>query len=234
MRSRLVAAIAVAAGVGFAVGSLRFREERVQPAVEPCPVVAPTPVAAAPTPPPPAPAPAASAPPSKPVAAVDPAELPDILATVETLENRLSELERQLSTERSLRRNFEGDRIEVPPNLPPRFRDDALLVSSFNAAFKAAGFQAQVTSVDCSEHPCLVFGTGFGERGDLEKIKGSLGQYQRDSFSTFGFGSPDGKSENRFFGVAVMPSQKGPPDEAFSKRVTFRVNQMHEASKPKP
>lgn len=150
------------------------------------------------------------------------------------LEMKVQDLERQLNLERAIRKGTEGERIEPPANLAPRFRDEQQLLTTFNAALKAAGFPGQVSNIDCTEHPCLVFGTGFGERGDLEKLKGQLGAYENDSFSTYGFGTGDGKKEHRFFGVAVMPETKGPPDEATQKRITYRVNQMHEASKPTP
>ena len=150
------------------------------------------------------------------------------------LETKVQDLERQLNIERAIRKGTEGERIEPPANLAPRFRDEQQLLTTFNTALKAAGFPGQVSNIDCTEHPCLVFGTGFGERGDTEKLKGQLGAYENDSFSTYGFGTGDGKKEHRFFGVAVMPETKGPPDEATQKRVTYRVNQMHEASKPTP
>jgi hypothetical protein len=158
-------------------------------------------------------------------------EPPPIVAQ---LEEKVQDLERQLSIERAIRRGTEGEAVPPPSNLAPRFRDEQLLLTTFNAALKAAGFPGQVSNIDCTEHPCLVFGTGFGERGDMEKLKGQLGPYEHDSFSTYGFGTGDGKKERRFFGVAVLPESKGPPDEALQKRITFRVNQMHEASKPPP
>lgn len=173
-----------------------------------------------------------------PVAAVPAAPAPAPVevepAAVVVLQEKVQDLERQLSIERAIRRGTEGERIEPPPNLPPRFRDEQLLLTTFNQALKQAGFPGQVSNIDCTEHPCLVFGTGFGERGDLEKLKGQLGPYENDSFSTYGFGTGDGKKEHRFFGVAVMPELKGPPDEATVKRISYRVNQMHEASKPPP
>lgn len=187
--------------------------------VAPAVVTPPLPVA-----PTPGPAPA----PSAPNGPVEPT--PAALA----LEAKVQDLERQLNIERAIRKGTEGERIEPPANLAPRFRDEQQLLTTFNTALKAAGFPGQVSNIDCTEHPCLVFGTGFGERGDMEKLKGQLGPYENDSFSTYGFGTGDGKKEHRFFGVAVMPETKGPPDEATQKRITYRVNQMHEASKPPP
>ncbi len=154
--------------------------------------------------------------------------------SVVALQEKVLDLEQQLAIERAIRKSTEGERIEPPANLPPRFRDEHQLLTTFNQALKVAGFPGQVSNIDCTEHPCIVFGTGFGERGDLDKLKGQLGPYENDSFSTYGFGSADGKKEHRFFGVAVMPELKQQPDDATVKRIGFRVNQMREASKPPP
>ena len=228
---------------GLGLGYLLFSTER-SAVVEASPSPQPT-VSARPTPSPavrPVEPVAAAAPVAvAPVAAVPSAAVPSAAAPVEVepaavvvLQEKVQDLERQLSIERAIRKGTEGERIEPPPNLPPRFRDEQLLLTTFNQALKQAGFPGQVSNIDCTEHPCLVFGTGFGERGDLEKLKGQLGPYENDSFSTYGFGTGDGKKEHRFFGVAVMPELKGPPDEATVKRISYRVNQMHEASKPPP
>jgi hypothetical protein len=244
MNAKLAVTAALSVLLGLALGYALFhadppppvtptaapvRAEVVVPPGSPAPVAAPerAPVAAVPATPPAAP-PAAA-----PVAPPLPTPLPpDVAPVVAALDERVRDLERQLAIERAIRKGTEGERIEPPPNLAPRFRDEQLLLTTFNQALKAAGFPGQVSNIDCTEHPCIVFGTGFGDRGDLEKLKGQLGPYEEDSFSTYGFGTGDGKKEHRFFGVAVMPSSKGPPDEAVQKRVGFRVNQMHEASKP--
>ncbi len=176
----------------------------------------------------------ATAEPSPRAAPTAPAAAPpsDAPATA-TLAARIQDLEHQLAIERAIRKGSEGERIEPPPGMPARLRDEKLLLETFNAAIKAGGFPGQVSNIDCSEHPCIVYGTGFGDRGDLEKLqeKGLLGPYSKDSFSTYGYGSDDGTEQHRFFGVAVMPSGEKRDDEA-RRRLSFRVEQMHEASKP--
>lgn len=236
LRSIVTSVVSVFAGVGL--GYLLFHHER-EPVVgtasdavttRPAPRASAPPPSTAPTPTS-GPTPPSSPPPSAQPAAPSP---PELAPQVIKLEQRVQELEQQLAIERAIRRGTEGEAISPPPNLPARFRDEKLLLTTFNEALQKAGFAGQVTNIDCTEHPCLVFGTGFGERGDMEKLKSELGPYEHDSFSTYGFGSKDGKKEHRFFGVAVMPELKGPPDEATQKRTTFRVNQMYEASKPPP
>lgn len=245
MNLKLALTAIVSVSAGLALGFVLFHRElpalpgavtALPPPSTPKPVVieAPRPTApgVAPSPSPP-PAAAAPLPPTNPGAASAP-PLVEPTPAVAVLETKVQELERQLAVERAMRKGTEGEAIAPPANLAPRFRDEQQLLTTFNAALKAAGFPGQVSNIDCTEHPCIVFGTGFGERGDMEKLKGQLGAYEHDSFSTYGFGTGDGKKEHRFFGVAVMPESKGPPDEAVQKRITFRVNQMHEASKPPP
>lgn len=76
-----------------------------------------------------------------------------------------------------------------------------------------------------------MYGRGFGERHDLERLKPFLGAYQKDEFSTFGFVNGEGASAKRFFGVGVMP-QDSDRDDALHKRLNHRVQQMYEVSKP--
>lgn len=183
-----------------------------------------------------APAPAAS-----PTPAPGPSDVkgasPDLAATAETeaLRARVAQLEAYLESELKVRRQTEGEPIPVPAGVPDRLRDEKQLVSTFNAAFREAGFPGQVSNIDCSEHPCIVFGTGFGQRGDMEKLTNTKAfeAYAKDSMSTFGFDrGQDHQPAHRFFGVAVMPPTKGPPPDDVSKRIAFRVRQMEEVSRP--
>lgn len=158
-------------------------------------------------------------------------------AEVVTLRAKVAELQTALEIEQKLRKGTEGEKVLVPAGLPPRLRDEKLLVASFNAALKEAGFPGQVSSVDCSEHPCIVFGNGFGERGDMEKLLPTSGfsQYAKDSMSTFGFqrGSDTQDPASRFFGVAVLPPGDDASEE-LRKRIAYRVHQMEEVSRPPP
>lgn len=151
------------------------------------------------------------------------------------LKAQVAQLQAQVELEQKMRRSVEGEQVPVPAGLPARFRDEKQLLTAFNAALTQAGFQsAQVTSIDCSEHPCIVFGTGFGARSDMEKLQAApaMSAYAKDSFGTFGF--QRGKDEaSRFFGVAVMPADGESPEEV-QKRMAWRVKQMEEASRPPP
>lgn len=236
---RLIATSVISLLVGLGLGWLAFHQERsvsaevVAPAST-APVAAPVREAAPAKPPVPLvhaateASPAATPPTSAPAPASAPGE-------VERLRARVTQLEATLESELKLRRSTEGAEVPVPAGLAPRFRDEQQLVSTFNAALKEAGFPGQVTSVDCSEHPCIVFGTGFGDRGDMEKLTSTpaFATYAKDSFPTFGFQrGKDATTAERFFGVAVLPATGEPPAEDLGKRIAFRVRQMEEASRP--
>lgn len=156
---------------------------------------------------------------------------------VAQLQSRIEQLESALENELKLRRALGGSPIEVPAGIAPRFRDEKQLVATFNAAFKEAGFPGQVTSVDCTEHPCIVFGTGFGDRDDMEKLTATaaFAAYAKDGLSTFSFMRGKEDPANRFFGVAVMPDENDDlAGDALHKRISFRVRQMEEVSRPPP
>lgn len=236
---KIVFAAAVSLLVGLGLGWLAFHGEPVVQTLETrrverveVPVPGKTVVLQAAAPPPPSAPPTPTAAP--PASAPPPARAPE--EEVLALRAKVAQLEATLETELKLRRGTEGDKVPVPAGLAPRLRDEAQLVSSFNAALKEAGFPGQVSNVDCSEHPCIVYGNGFGDRGDLEKLlpTAAFGAYAKDSMSTFGFSrGPDADPSTRFFGVAVMPSGSE-ASEDLRKRIAFRVRQMEEASRPPP
>jgi hypothetical protein len=157
-----------------------------------------------------------------------PSPEPELIA----LRAKVSELQAALEIEHKVRVATEGEKVPVPAGLAPRLRDEQQLVSAFNAALKEAGFPGQVSSVDCSEHPCIVFGTGFGARGDLEKLRPTSGfqAYATDVLYTFGF-QRGSDPASRFFGVAMLPSGTETSEE-LKKRLAFRVDQMEEVSRP--
>lgn len=187
--------------------------ERDVPGVQPAPIAAAAPSAAQP---------AMPAPESR------DSELNALRAQVEQLKG-------QLETELKIRRATEGAPIRAPAGVDERFTNEKRLVETFNKALKEAGFdKAQVSNVDCSEYPCIVFGNGFGERDDIPKLMKSsaMSDYRDDHTSSWGF-SRSGDPASRFFAIAVTP--KGSErDEAMEKRINFRVQQMEEVSRPPP
>lgn len=246
---RLLVGSVVGGVLGFALGAWVFRTPAVVTVAEP---VAPSPLAVAaspqrersapPTPAPvehsgapsetaaaPAPAAPAAAPPSAP--GLLPPTL-DAQARIAALEAEVRRLTALLEAREQDRLAAEGQALARPPGLPARLVDERALVTNFNAALKEAGFPGQVTNVDCAEYPCIVYGTGFGAKGDMERLQetGAFSAYAKDGAMTYGF-QRGGSADERFFGVAMLP--KGDePSEALKKRVGFRVRQMEEVSRP--
>ncbi|MDX2009413.1 MAG: hypothetical protein SFW67_04440 [Myxococcaceae bacterium] len=235
MKRSLVMTAVVSSVAGFGLGALVFSRSEA-PAAQPrspppepvVRVVERERVVVVPgaAPPSTAPTPPAPGQPDQPVEGSPPVSP----VTVTALEAKVQDLERQLAIEKQLRVGVEGVRVEPPKDLPRRFRDEKQLLETFNSALKAAGFaEAEVENIDCTEHPCIVFGRGFGERTDMERLKPFLGAYEKDEFSTIGYVDGEGPTAKRFFGVAVMPDDT---DDSLGKRINHRVQQLYEVSKP--
>jgi hypothetical protein len=162
------------------------------------------------------------------VAAAPTAECPSPTNEVVTLRARVAELETLVLSLRKENQTVGGTVSPWPADLPPRLRDTNRLRQTFNAAFREAGFvKGDVTSVDCSEFPCIVFGKGFGQRGDYEKIQPtpSFAAYAKDSQWVWGWNkSKDEGPDGYAFAVVLMPEglkQKG----ELRRRIDVRIAQ---------
>ena len=137
-----------------------------------------------------------------------------------TIEKQRKELEAEL-----------GSAPRAPANLDPRFASGALL-ANVSQALREAGFTgAQVTSIDCSEYPCIVYGDGFNARDDTDKLKKTqaLAPYTSDRMSTFGWGSGADK-QMPHWGLTVVPSDDPTPHADMLKRLRYRAAQMSNAT----
>ncbi len=158
-------------------------------------------------------------------------------ARLAALQGELIALKDKLGSREAERLQLEGEPIAKPANLPSRF-DPEQLRKSFEASLKEAGFQGAVTEVDCTEYPCILYGNGFGDRSDMDKLRGAAAfkDYADDSSSVHGWGvgKRDGGQRN-YFGVALFPDDHdgGAPDDAFTKRLDHRMRQYWESAKPK-
>jgi len=154
----------------------------------------------------------------------------------DALRARVAELEQKLDVNQQLRKAEEGEPVPAPTNLAARF-DQETLRRNFERSLKEAGFDgAQVTSADCTEFPCILYGEGMGGRDDFEKLNGTAGNqpYKDDRHSTYGWASADKDgTEHRRFGVAMYPSDL--PKEtldALHKRMQWRIRQMQQTWAP--
>lgn len=153
----------------------------------------------------------------------------DATAGSDALLKRIADLERQLDSERKLRKEVEGPEVKKPDNLPPRFSEQSLRDSLTNA-FAELGVKAQVTSIDCTEYPCIAYGDGFGSREDSDKLAKTpaMAAYAGDAHRTWGWNYMKDGTNTGAFGIVLGP-QDDQPNSDLQKRVEYRVRMMQEA-----
>ena len=122
----------------------------------------------------------------------------------------------------------QGQPVPMPDNLDARFKSEALM-KSLTAALNETFPGAQVTSIDCSEYPCIAYGEGMGKREDFDKLKGAAAYapYRDDRAAQYGWGTTeDGKPLQRF-GMVVSPKDApSPSTQDMGKRLNYRIQQM--------
>jgi hypothetical protein len=141
----------------------------------------------------------------------------ELVASVRELKRKLGEAEALVS-------EISGRPLIEPADLPDRFKQAAVLAAVQQALAEAAP-GAEVSSVDCSEYPCIAYTRGLS-RSESEGLTASLkaGGYQDDSRGMLGLPGTTG----------VILTPKNDPNEAdntnATRRLLFRFEQMWEAS----
>lgn len=134
---------------------------------------------------------------------------------------------------RAEQREALGEAVPFPDDLAPRFQEESQL-KAMRDALQQAGLDGEITSIDCSEYPCLVWGE---INGDTSKLSDAFGKtsafspYKDDRMSVHGWS--DGKGRETF-AISVTPPRppNQPPssaDEQAAKRRRFRAEQGYEA-----
>lgn len=169
-----------------------------------------------------------------------------LLEASETLQTRVEELEGRLSIEEEMRQEREGLPVESPDDLEELYKKDALL-GAFQSAIAEGDLPAQVTAVDCTEYPCIVFGEAVGEKGRAwaEKVRfmdqlmkhPALSPYADDASQRISVWRQQEDDENgeptssTAFGVSLYPKSdenlRGPE---INKRVDYRVGEVLDPS----
>ncbi|WP_123784093.1 hypothetical protein [Corallococcus macrosporus] len=150
---------------------------------------------------------------------------------------QVASLQEKLQTERELRVLDQGEPVPAPPSLDARFQE-AALVQSIEKALAQAGFEdASVSSIDCTEYPCIVYGEGMGGREDFERLSetSAFSDYRTDRQQAFGWrmGGKD-TPEKRYFGLAMYSRDEAPQrQEALNRRIQYRSRQMQQTI-PRP
>ena len=153
-----------------------------------------------------------------------PRTLPE-LEELDALQKRVQDLEQELNLERKLREQLEGAPTERPTDLPGRFAEERLR-GVIAEGFKTLGFKNEITSVDCTEYPCIVYGEGSLNSKEWEKLisSGPLQEYKGDATRAWGWND----AGKKLFGIVLQPKASGAGIEA-QKRLNFRVQLMKEA-----
>lgn len=159
---------------------------------------------------------------------------PALVSENDQLRREVAALRALVEEERTIDERDQGTPLAAPPGLPSRFGPDALRERISEALVQAGLEGAQVTSVDCTEYPCIVYGEGEGGPEEFDRLRATdaLRGYADDRHDAFGWSFGDGTPERPrkpFFGLAMYPR----PDAnarggALKKRITYRARQMSE------
>lgn len=119
-----------------------------------------------------------------------------------------------------------GEPRAFPADLPERFTEGPLR-AAFEQAIIEAGVDASVTSIDCSEYPCMVWGRWAGDTRELDdtlKATPAFAAYADDAPRVYGWGTGDGPE---VFAVALTPRRAAdaPPDEELQRRIGHRARE---------
>ncbi len=85
-------------------------------------------------------------------------------------EAELEETRVQLATLEKRRKELEGEPLAPRTNTAPRFQAPGL-VKTFDRAFALTKIVGKVESVDCTEHPCILFGRLQGDEEGVAKLE---------------------------------------------------------------
>jgi hypothetical protein len=108
--------------------------------------------------------------------------------------------------------------LTPPANLPDRFKQ-ATLVSAVQDAIHGINPKAEVTSVDCTEYPCIVYGTGLTvPQAQSLRDASALQQYAGDHGALGVAGDT--------FSVFFMPKDDSNPPDAVARRMSNRTTEM--------
>lgn len=171
-----------------------------------------------------------------------------ILAENQALRDKLRHDDEELALVDADRKDKEGEALPFPADLPPRFTQ-AELLKSYTAALKEAGVDGDVTHIDCSEYPCIVYGdVKLPKEGDARSLAqkleatAALQAYKNDADNSSWWRSlakdkDTGEDvDETHFGVALWPKaadgQHSDADSAIGKRIGFRNQQMWDQTKP--
>jgi hypothetical protein len=143
-----------------------------------------------------------------------PNDVAELKAQIATLNKKLIDAQEELESR--------SGPLIPPEHLPDRFSQKAI-IEALTTALKETSSSAQLSSVDCTEYPCIAYFDSLTVK-DLDALKHSTayGAYAHDRFITFSRVGPDGPYD----GVVAMPSNDTNARNDVSARVRFRMGLM--------
>jgi len=142
----------------------------------------------------------------------------------ERLRKLIATQDEELSLVANVLDDAEGGKPRAfPANLPQRLTADALK-DAFGTGFAEAGIDGVITSIDCSEYPCMVWGEFTFDGSKLSETMNatpSFSAYQGDGKWVRSWGIDDHGRE-AFSITLAPPSEEVERDELFDKRVRHR------------
>jgi hypothetical protein len=149
----------------------------------------------------------------------------DAAARETQLRGQIQDLQKSLD-----KLKVQADPLVVPPPLPrpgnlaPRFEEEALTQAAMDLVHEISP-KAEVTAVDCTEYPCIVYGTGLTiDQAKSIKGRASFQAYQ-DDHGSIGV-------ENGTFSFWVVPKDDPNPLDAIDQRASVRMAAMSAVSRP--
>jgi hypothetical protein len=137
------------------------------------------------------------------------------------LQAHVHDLEKQLVQAKAAVDMAEGTPLTAPPDLPDRFKQAGLL-DSLTRALQEVNPKAEVTSVDCTEYPCIVYASGMDRIEMARHLKDTPGlepyESAHDHISISIIGST--------FAFSAMPKDDPNYGADADRRLTTRINQM--------
>jgi hypothetical protein len=140
---------------------------------------------------------------------------------------RVQAVEKELAAAKAEIAEAVGEPIEAPPNLPDRFKEKALL-DALQTAIKQTNPNAEVTSIDCTEYPCIAYSKGLSlQQFPTLRSSPALQVYAQDTVNVIKWGDLVG-----FVATPKEdPSALGSPERnAAQQRIMVRLQQMAAAT----
>jgi hypothetical protein len=147
------------------------------------------------------------------------------VATRETqLRTQIQDLQKSLDKLKAAADPLAVSPLTRPANLEPRFEEKALTQAAMQMVHEINP-KAEVTAVDCTEYPCIVYGTGLTiDQAKSIKSAEAIQAYKGDHGSM--------GMINDTFSFWVVPKDDPNPLDAVDQRTSVRISAMSAGNRP--